>query len=74
MLHTGAKKPKKYRFSFSISTHGKSAEFYCKDEAPFAHFYNTLRDFCILSNYKEHYNTLEVLGSGGYGQVNERFL
>jgi len=66
---TGAKKAKKYKHSFSISTHGKAAEFYCRDEAPFGHFYHILRKICVLTDYKENYNNLEVLGSGGYGQV-----
>jgi len=60
---------KKYKHSFTISSHGRSADFYSRDYTQFLTFWNILKNFCILSDYKEHYNILETLGAGGYGQV-----
>jgi len=60
---------KKYKHSFTISTHGKSADFYSKDQTQFSAFYNILKSFCVQIDYKENYNILDTLGAGGYGQV-----
>lgn len=60
---------KRYKYWFNISANRKSAEFYCKDHSPYSKFIKKLKEFCLMTDFKETYLMLSILGSGGYGQV-----
>jgi len=59
----------KYKHCFTISSHGNSATFYSKDQAQFNQFLLHMRKFCVMTEFTDNYQVLDVLGSGGYGQV-----
>ncbi len=58
-----------YKYNFTIATHGNSATFFSKDKKQFNAFLLQMRRHCVMTEFTDHYEVLDVLGRGGYGQV-----
>jgi len=60
---------KRYKYSLTISSHGNFATFYSKDQKEFNAFLLQMRRYCVMAEFTDNYQVLDVLGRGGYGQV-----
>jgi len=56
-------------FGFSLTHNQISCEFFSSSQQLILQWFDSLRDFCILKNYKEEFQQIKLFGEGNFAKV-----